>query len=182
MLSLPYRQCQAITATAEAAMRQQSLLRRPDHCCSHFGACGRVQADGAVLSLCKSRPYVDILVLHQPLLLPSGAVSTPESPAVKARQQGLPLLGRFPQMQLCFARRQHVQSRAMSSFRNATYVSRALKGGIQRQVSAVDRSPGWRTCRLSVNIMDSKFDTFESQNARHIFTVNRRKAKSAPRR
>ena len=70
----------------------------------------------------------------------------------------------------------------MSPLRSVTYASRALKGGIQRQGSGVDRSPGWRTCSLSLSIMDATFDTFDFNNARHIFTVNRRKAKSAPRR
>ena len=163
-------------------MWQQALMRTPDHCCLSSGACSRVQADGAVLCPHKSRPFTGILVLHWASLLPSGAVNAPESTAGKARQQGLPLLGRFLQMQLCFARRQHMRSRAMSPFRKVSCVCRALKGGTQRQGSGVDRSPGWRTCSLSPSIMDSKFDTFDSQNARHIFTVNRRKAKSAPRR
>ncbi len=127
-------------------MWQQVLMRTPDHCCLSSGACSRVQADGAVLCPHLSRPFTGILVLHWASLLPSGAVSAPESTAGKARQQGLPLLGRFLQMQLCFARRQHMRSRAMSPFRKVTYVCRALKGGIQRQGSGVDRSPGWRTC------------------------------------
>ena len=83
-------------------------MRTPDHCCLSSGACSGVQADGAVLSAHKSRPYTVILVLHWASLLPSGAVSAPGSTAGKARQQGLPLLGRFVQMQLCFARRQQM--------------------------------------------------------------------------
>ena len=102
-----------VTTAVEAAVWQQALMRRPGHCCLSFGACSRVQADGAVLLLHTTRPYNVALVLHWSALLPPGAISAPESIAGKARQQGLPLLGRFLQMQLCSARCRHMRSRAM---------------------------------------------------------------------